>query len=430
MYYRYYGLNAPPFAVTPSQGGSMYMGSAHREAFAALQWGLRDPNGFALIVGEPGTGKTSLVFSLLENQHQGIRIINLSQTWSFAEILDSIAAELEINRPNASANELARLITRRVNSLSTRLVLLFDEAQALDNSTLEQLRLFANCFVDASALMQIVFIGQPELLDRLKQPALRALDQRIATRAELLPLPPSEVRKYVEHRLLASGGSVHKLFSMAALRSLVRNGVLVPREINLICHGALILAYGGGRRRVTAGLIREALRHYHGPQGSSGGLFRRCRKYFKTTRLQTATVPILVGATLSSLLLLPRATANLHDEPVNLRPTKDAPRVAAKSVSENLAASSGLPLIIALDAHSLAAVPELLSSPNRTSENKHNVPRSVVVEDGDTISSLAQVNLGSDDHEAVQRLVKANPLLADPNLIYPGQTVFLPADSE
>jgi type II secretory pathway predicted ATPase ExeA len=428
VYYRYYGLQAFPFAVTPS-GASLYMGSAHREAFAALQWGLRDPNGFALIVGEPGTGKTSLVLALLEAQHEAIRIIHLSQARSFAEILDLIAAELEIDRSNVSETEFARLIEGKLNSLGMRLVLLFDEAQALDNSTLEQLRLFANNIVDASAVMQIVFIGQRELLDRLKQPALRALDQRIATRAELLPLRPREVREYVEHRLRTYGGSVNELFSRAALRSLVRNGLLIPREINLICHGALILAYVSGSRRVTAPMIREAFRHYRGLSPSSAGLFRRWSKYFKATHRQTATLPICVGAILSSLFLLPRPTANLHDEPVNLCPIKSVPPLPSKGQSEDAAVRSPT-LVAGPDAQLIAAVPGPASTSNPIHEDKLKVPRSVIVEDGDTLSSLAEANLGSKDHEAVQRLLNANPLLADPDLIHPGQTVFLPSDSE
>src|SRR5437870_10112599 len=143
MYYRHYGLKLPPFSVRPSRG-SIYMSSAHREAFAALQWGLRDANGFALIAGEPGTGKTSLVITLLETQPDDVKIINLSQTQSFPEILSAIAAVLEIKLLNISTSELTHLIENQLNSLGTRLVLLFDEAQALDNSTLEQLRLFAD----------------------------------------------------------------------------------------------------------------------------------------------------------------------------------------------------------------------------------------------------------------------------------------------
>src|SRR5690242_15383252 len=142
MYYHYYGLQASPFPVTPS-GGSVYMGSSHREAFAALQWGLRDPNGFALIAGEPGTGKTSLILALLATEH-GTRIVYFSSPQSFPQILDGIAAELRIDPANFSQPRFARLIAAKLNLFRTRLVLVFDEAQALTDSTLEQLRLFVN----------------------------------------------------------------------------------------------------------------------------------------------------------------------------------------------------------------------------------------------------------------------------------------------
>jgi type II secretory pathway predicted ATPase ExeA/LysM repeat protein len=426
VYHNYYGFQAPPFAVMPS-GGSIYMGSAHREAFAALEWALRDPNGFALIVGEPGTGKTSLIFTLLESPHEGIRIINFSQARPLAGILDSIATELEIKPPYFGAAEFARLVRDRLHLLHTRLVLLFDEAQTLDNHTLEHLRLFANDISDVSGLMQIIFIGQPELAGRLKQPALRALDQRIATRVELLPLGSRELCEYVKHRLLTCGGAGN-LFSRAALRSLIRGHVRVPREVNLVCHDALILAYSRGSRRVSAAMIREALRQYRG-QEPGAGLFSRCKKYFKATRQQTATVPIFAGVILGSLLLLSGPTGNLHEKPLNPDRPADASPSTASSPSEGIAVGSPL-LAVASDRLPLATLAGSASTLKTIHEDQLKRPRSIVVETGDTLSSLAETNLGSSDHEAVQRLLKVNPLLTDPNLIYPGQTVFLPSDSE
>jgi len=406
------------------------MGSAHREAFAALQWGLRDPNGFALIVGEPGTGKTSLAFALLEAQDEAIRIIHLSHARSFIEILDSITSELGIERSNVSATELARLIERKLKSLGTRLVLLFDEAQALDDFTFEQLRMFANNIVDRSSLMQIVLIAQPELLDRLKQPALRALDQRIATRAELLPLQPREVRKYVGHRLATCGGSVSRLFTKTALRSLVRNGVCIPREINLVCNSALILAYVDGSPKVTATMIREALRYYRGTRRSNAEWFRRGWKYLTALCLQIATATILVGAILSSTLLMPGRSVNLHKESVAAYPSTAASPVRSKSLSENNLALADWTRVAVPRTHPLDEIQDLFLSRNAIRESELKAPPSVVVKEGDTLSSLAVDNLGSDDRKAVQRLIKANPLLTDPNLIHPGQIVYLPSDSK
>jgi hypothetical protein len=268
------------------------------------------------------------------------------------------------------------------------------------------------------------------LQDRLKEPALRALDQRITTRAELLPLRPREVREYIEHRLRARGGSGKRLFSAAALRSLVRNSSGIPREINLVCHGALILAYVSGRRRVTAAMIREALNHYRGLQCSSAGFFRRCWTYLRTTHQQTATVLIFFGAILSSLLLLPQRSANLHEEPVNPGSLKGAPPVLSKNLSKNIASSNSRGLGTPPKVHSLAGVQELSSGPNPTQESRSKASRSVGVEEGDTSSSLAEANLRSDDPRGSARSVKVNRLPADPDLIYLGQTLFLPSGSE
>jgi len=378
-------------------------------------------------VGEPGTGKTSLIFTLLESPHEGIRIINFSQARPLAGILDSIATELEIKLPYFGAAEFARLVKDRLHLLRMRLVLLFDEAQTLDNHTLEQLRLFANDISSVSGLMQIILIGQPELVDRLKQPGLRALNQRITTRVELLPLDSRELCEYVKHRLLTCGGAGN-LFSRAALRSLIRGNVLVPREVNLVCHDALILAYSRGSRRVSASMIREALRRYRG-QERGAELFSHCKKYLRAIRQQTATVPIFIGVILSSLLLLSGPTENQHEKPLNSdRPAGASPGTAS-SPPESITVAIP-PLVTASDRLSLVHLAGSASTLKTNHEDQLKMPRSIVVETGDTLSSLAETNLGSSDHEAVQRLLKANPLLIHPDLIYPGQTVFLPSDSE
>jgi general secretion pathway protein A len=309
------------------------------------------------------------------------------------------------------------------------LVLLFDEAQALDTLTLEQLRLFANDIVNAVALVQIIFIGQPELLDRLKQPALRSLDQRIATRAELLPLRASEVHEYIEHRLHTCGGSVNKLFTRRALRTLVRNRLRIPREINLVCNGALILAYGAGSRRVTAAMIHGALRHYRGTQRSTAGVLRRCCKYIRATCQQTAIGVFCAGAVLSSLFLLPRPAADLHEQQAGSHPIKEVALAPSMNVSKNTPASNN-PLAISKLPEPPMAIADRAPSVSPVNEHKPKTAPSIVVEDGDTLSSLAVANLGSNGHAAVQRLLKANPALTNPDLIYPGEIVFLPSKSE
>ena len=178
MYYSHYGLNGAPFPITPSRD-LIYMSAAHREAYATLEWALYDANGFALVVGEPGTGKSSLLSALLQTERDGIRIICRRQPLAFADLLPAIAEELGINVAGASLNGLARLIKSKTATLSARVVLIFDEAQGFDDATLEQLRLFADDTLETARPIQLIFVAHPELRARHRAAEFRysATDQ-------------------------------------------------------------------------------------------------------------------------------------------------------------------------------------------------------------------------------------------------------------
>lgn len=264
MYYKNFGLSGPPFALAGSPA-ALFLGAAHREGLAALQWSLREPSGFTMLVGEVGTGKTTLIHSLLANGCEGVRIAFVTNpTLSFEEILRLIVGQLGFEPERIGKLELIQALDSFLNALPPHesVALIFDEAQDLSDQTLEELRLLSNSQGPVNKRLQIVLVGQLELARRLEHPELRQLNQRIGARALLPTLRDGEVGEYVDYRLRAQGGDLRRLFRRAALVELVRHSGGIPRRINMLCHNALLLAYAQQAQRVGAIHMREAARDY------------------------------------------------------------------------------------------------------------------------------------------------------------------------
>jgi general secretion pathway protein A len=265
MYYSHFGLTGPPFQLTSSPA-QLYMSKEHREAYAALEWGLlHEPSGFTLLIGEVGTGKTTLALAILARQYENVRTAYLSNPkLTFEEIVKLVMKQLGIK--TRSKSKLADL--EAVNDFlcalkpGERVVVMMDEAQGLSDETMEQLRLLSNSGKKDEKQLHFVFIGQPELLRRLTNPSLRQLEQRIGARTVLNPLQRAECHEYIEQRLRAVNGTADRIFKAGALRYLVRRGGGIPRRINVLCHNAMLLAYSGGARMVDTRMVEAAVTEY------------------------------------------------------------------------------------------------------------------------------------------------------------------------
>src|SRR5882724_2581200 len=267
VYLEYYGLTEPPFDITPNPRFLFYS-PKHREAFNHLLYGIRERKGFVQLTGEVGAGKTTLCRAMLEQLegHYATALI-LNPVMSANELMKAIAIEFGL-----PVNGLDRLDTLAViNQFLLQqvergqdTVLIIDEAQDLTDELLEQVRLLSNLETDNRKLLQIVLMGQPELRDRLNNPRMRQLRQRITVRYHLPPLTRYEVSQYVQHRLQVSGGNGTPYFTRPALWRVFRYTQGIPRLLNAICDKALLAGFVNQRERIDFGMVGSAVRELEG----------------------------------------------------------------------------------------------------------------------------------------------------------------------
>ena len=269
MYTSFFGLNEKPFAITPDPR-YLFMSERHGEALAHLVYGVTESGGFMQLTGEVGTGKTTLVRTLLQNKlpnNADVAVV-LNPRLSVIEFLETICEELGILAPEirGSVKALVDALNHqllRAHAEGRRVILVVDEAQNLSRDVLEQVRLLTNLETAKQKLLQIILIGQPELRDLLAREDLRQLAQRITGRYHLEPLSRDETAQYIEHRLRVAG-ALGEIFDSSAKREVFRLTEGVPRLINVICDRALLGAYSEETRRVTRRLVRRAAAEIEG----------------------------------------------------------------------------------------------------------------------------------------------------------------------
>jgi general secretion pathway protein A len=269
MYLRFFGLNEKPFAITPDPR-YLYLSERHAEALAHLLYGVNEAGGFIQLTGEVGTGKTTVVRTLLSRvpHHADVAVI-LNPRVTPVEFLLTICEELGLGIADAdrdSVKQMVDALNRRLLSAHAegrRIIVIVDEAQNLSAEVLEQVRLLTNLETPTQKLLQIILIGQPELRELLDRTELRQLAQRITGRYHLEPLSREETLGYVRHRLRVAGAA-EDIFTPSALAEVHRLAAGVPRVINVTCDRALLGAYTQETRKVTSSLVRLAAGEVYG----------------------------------------------------------------------------------------------------------------------------------------------------------------------
>jgi general secretion pathway protein A len=269
MYTSFFGLSEKPFAITPDPR-YLYLSERHAEALAHLLYGINESGGFIQLTGEVGTGKTTVVRTLLSRvpHHADVAVI-LNPRVTPVEFLLTICEELGLAIAEAdrdSVKQMVDALNRRLlgaHAEGRRIIVLVDEAQNLSIDVLEQVRLLTNLETPTQKLLQIILIGQPELRELLDRTDLRQLAQRITGRYHLKPLSREETKGYVRHRLRVAGAT-EDIFTPAALVELHRLSEGIPRVINVACDRALLGAYTQETKKISAGLVRRAAGEVYG----------------------------------------------------------------------------------------------------------------------------------------------------------------------
>ena len=263
MFLEFYGLREQPFGVTPDPR-YLYMSPAHREALASLYYGIECGRGFLGLIAKPGMGKTTLLFHLLEKFRHSARTAFLFQTQcSSREFMRFLLAELGVETHDQDFprmhEEFNKMLLQEARA-GRRFIVVIDEAQNLDATVMETVRLLSDFETPRAKLLQIILSGQPELADKLASRNLAQLRQRVSLLNRLMPLSVDETRKYIEHRLSVSGHSGPIPFSAAALETIARFTEGIPRNINNFCFNVLSLGCALRQRVVDVALVEEVIK--------------------------------------------------------------------------------------------------------------------------------------------------------------------------
>jgi general secretion pathway protein A len=265
MYTSYFGLKEKPFSIAPNPR-YLYMSEQHQDALAHLLYGLQEGDGFVLLTGDIGTGKTTLCRSLLEQIPDHVKVAYIfNPKLSALDLLLSICDEFKIALPNKDSPPSIKQVIDKINlyllkqhAQGKQCVLIIDEAQNLGIDVLEQIRLLTNLETNSKKLLQIILIGQPELRTLFCKPEMEQLAQRITARYHIGPLSCKELENYLGHRIYIAGGSHRPLFNKGAIKELYKVTRGIPRLINTVADRALLAAYVGMQHEVVKKDIRKS----------------------------------------------------------------------------------------------------------------------------------------------------------------------------
>jgi general secretion pathway protein A len=471
-YYQYFRLKGVPFQPA-SPHGPVYFSPTHLEGLTTLESGLSgDLSGLTLLTGEAGTGKTTLIYSLLQRDYKRVRIAHIDDPkLSFLEIMRVVLTQLHLYSAGSTKLDYLKALDHllELHGKEERIAIVVDEAQVLSDDVLEELRLLSNRGQRNDRCLQLILVGQPELAERLKKPGLRQLNQRISRRGVLKPLNSEQAVNYVECRLSAQGGNCSAIFERGALNRLLRRSDGLPRKINMLCHSAMLAAFYAGERKVSFRTAKKTAAEYHDSVSITN---RR-----SGTRL--LVMPALIaGAALAALLLLgfvypnvwsdwvlnhtvsfdgaveqtvrpvktvkqvktveqpgveehpdpgakPKAATFLAPHPVE-SPASPAPGAAAPAAPKGDVAgpTTASEMRILPTAPAAAAV----SAGNQKQTGVPAAPEQrsqITVRYGDTLEKIAIRYLGSKSE--INELIDANPQLTNINQLSVGQIIYLPA---
>jgi type II secretory pathway predicted ATPase ExeA len=437
----FFKLREQPFGVTPDPR-YLYFSPGHREALASLFYGIETGRGFLSLIAQPGMGKTTLLFQLLQRWKGYVHSAFLFQTQCDSkELIRYLLNDLGLSCDGSDFvrmhSELNQFLLREAIS-GRRVVVFIDEAQNLTDSVLETVRLLSNFEATDKKLLQIVLAGQPELEQRLMHPGLAQLRQRIAIQARLDPLPSTEVIPYVNHRLEVAGYKGLDLFSPGAFALIAERSNGIPRLINNICFNALTISYAKGKEQITSEIVSEAAQDLslkaNGPirqfskLPAAGDRSRRLRQslhswysnvrqsFFKSRLFQSSVLAIVLGSLAINFGLYSGTRGAQASQEVR----QIIGNAATTSTHQPLAATRATGQNDGSPAPSAAPVASGV-------ENRSNYFTYVVQAD-DTLHDLCVSSVGRYDSAVLSEVKKLNPDLKRFDRLEAGQEIRLPVE--
>jgi type II secretory pathway predicted ATPase ExeA len=329
MYEQFYGLTDKPFSLTPNPRFVFYS-QQYREAEGQLLYGINNREGFMLVTGQPGTGKTTLCRDLIEklDREKSQSALIFNPFLNGVEMLAALLTEFGVSAPPGGSRK--ELLDRLNQFLLAQLALgkscvaIFDEAQHLSAEFLEQIRVLSNLETDQEKLIQIVLVGQPELLEKIRTPQMSQLDQRVSIRCTLNDLDEQETDRYIHHRLNVAGARGQIRFTPKAVAEIYRASHGVPRLINLICDRALLAGYAAQTRDIEPQHVRKAVAALRGEDSEvnanvSAAPARSPRGGLR--RVAAVAAVVVIAAVIAGVALWPRGPAQPADESLYWRAT-------------------------------------------------------------------------------------------------------------
>ena len=458
MFLDFYQLQEEPFGVTPDPR-FLYLGDSHREALASLFYGIESDRGFMVLIAHPGFGKTTLIHQLIEKLQPEARTVFLFQTQCNSRemiqyLLNDLGVEVSGMDTVTMHNKLNEILTKE-RQAGRRFILIVDEAQNLDPSVLETIRLLSNFETSRSKLLQILLVGQPQLARKLASPALEQLQQRVSIFAKLEPFDDEETARYITHRLKVAGYTGSELFTIGAMNIIRDRSQGIPRNINRLCFSALSLGCAMGRKRIDADMMREVVADLElepsepvlAPKEISLAPVTETVKAEPAAPVLSYAAeprnrkrPWVMGLTsvAASLLLVLGFLAYSHGKIAGHPPVKTevaAPVRALPAPSAQPGTDHPAPLTNAASVHPAPVAPMVetpspaaANLPAPASDSSQTVK--VVVRPGETLQQIALRTLGKDNSDLIKQIQRLNPRLKNPDHIEADQEIRLPLVSK
>lgn len=449
MFLDFYKLREQPFGVSPDPR-FLYLGESHREALASIFYGVESDQGFLALISPPGLGKTTLTFHLFERLRQTARTVFLFQTQCnsremFQYLLSALGVDPTGMEMVAMHNRLNQILSQEMLA-GRRFVLAIDEAQNLDPSVLETIRLLSNYETPNAKLLQILLIGQPELAHKLASPELVQLQQRISVFARIEPFTLEDTARYIAHRLQVAGYTGGTLFAPSAVEIIAQRSQGIPREINRLCFSALSLGCAMGRSRIDSEIMREVIADLNvdslnrppakrevAPDKVEKNLplSYRTRVRIRPGRLALQALSVIVVFAAVGLSILASTSGRIgrlwQGKAEGSQSFPSASPLLEKS-TETSTETGPSPLIGEKSAES-PAVERAQSTPtNRASSTTELV--TVAVQPGDTLYRIALRTMGQANDSLLEQIQDLNPSVTNPDHIEVGQEIRLPQSSQ